>query len=437
MKSLKDEIIDLQKKYLMPCVDVWHEIVFIKGEGATLEDTEGKKYLDCFAGVSVVNAGHRHPKIVKAVKDQLDKITHLSTLYYTEPMPRLAKMLSDIAPMDRGNAKKTFFCNSGTEANEHAVTLAKKYTKKNEIIGLQCGFYGRGGLTMSLSGLGAWREGLGPFMPGVLHAPAYYCYRCPLGHREGPPGCDYACAHYIEYMLKTETAQRVAAFVAEPILGIGGCVPAPQDYFKVVKEILDRHSILLVVDEVQTGFGRTGKMFGIEHYGVEPDIVTVAKGLGSGIPIGAMIARAAVADAYPGPHFSTFGGNPLSCAAAIANIDVILEERLTENAERVGRRILKRLIELQDSSRLVDDAEGKGLMIGAEIVEDKVKRTPAKDEVLVSIMNEAADRGVLIGRGGLFYNRIRIQPPLILTEKQADLAMDAVDEAIRATEKKM
>ncbi len=436
MTALKDEVIDLQKKYLMPCVDVWHDIVFVKGEGATLEDSEGKKYIDCFGGVAVVNAGHRHPKIIQAIKDQLEKITHLSTLYYTEPMPRLAKKLSEIAPMDRGNIKKTFFCNSGTEANEHAVTLAKKYTKKNELIGLQCGFYGRGGLTMSLSGLGAWREGLGPFMPGVLHAPSYYCYRCPMGHREGPPGCGYACVRYIEYMLKTETSQRVAAFVVEPILGIGGCVLAPPDYFKIVKEILEKNDILLIVDEVQTGFGRTGTLFAIEHYGVEPDIVTLAKGLGSGIPIGAMVAKASIADSYLGPHFSTFGGNPLSSVAALVNIDVILEEKLPENAAKVGKYMLKRLQEIQESSKLVDDAQGKGLMIGAEIVSDKSKRTQAQDEVLVTIMNETANRGVLIGRGGLYYNRIRIQPPLTLSEEQADIAMNALEDAIKITEKK-
>jgi len=433
----REEIVNMQKEYVMPCVDVWHDIVFVKGKGAILEDTEGKKYLDCFGGVAVVNAGHCHPKIVSAMKEQLEKLTHLSTLYYTEPMPKLAKRLSEIAPMDRGKVKKTFFCNSGTEANEHAVTLAKKFTKKNEFIGLQCGFYGRGAMTMSLSGLGAWRYGLGPFMPGVLHAPAYYCYRCPMSHDEGPPECDYACVRYIEYMLKTETSQRVAAFVAEPIIGIGGCVPAPTDYFRLVKEILDKNEILLIIDEVQTGFGRSGKLFAIEHYNVEPDIISMAKGLGSGIPIGAITAKAQIADSYLGPHFSTFGGNPLSCAAALANIEVLLEEKLTENAERVGTHVLNRLKELQSRSPILDDAQGKGLMIGIEVISDKTRKTPAKDDILTTLMNESAKKGVLIGRGGLFYNRIRFQPPLTITQEQTDKALDVFEEAVKIAEKKL
>jgi len=433
-ESLRDKVIQTQKSYVMPCVDVWHDIVFVSGKGCVLTDTEGRDYIDCFAGVAVVNAGHCHPRVVKAVKDQVEKITHLSTLYYTVPMGELAKRLSEIVPIDRGRVKKSFFCNSGTEANEHAVTLAKKYTKKNEAIGLQCGFYGRGGTTMALSGLGAWRAGLGPFMPGVLHAPAYYCYRCPMDHMEGPPECDYACARYLEYMLKTETTQQVAAFVAEPIFGIGGCVHAPREYFKVVNETLKSNGILLIIDEVQTGFGRTGDMFAIEYYGVEPDILSMAKGIASGIPMGAITARAEIADSYAGPHFSTFGGNPLSCAAALASIDAIIEERMPGNAAIAGAHILKRLQEMQQRHPMLDDVQGRGLMIGAEIVKDKKSRTPAPDEVLARIQAEAAKRGVLLGRGGLYYNRIRIQPPLCITSEQAERAVDVFDEALTVAE---
>jgi 4-aminobutyrate aminotransferase len=433
--SLKDRVIQIQKSYVMPCVDVWHDIVFVNGKGSVLTDTDGREYIDCFAGVAVVNAGHCHPKVVKAVKDQVEKITHLSTLYYTVPMGELAKKLSEMVPIERGKIKKSFFCNSGTEANEHAVTLAKKYTKKNEVIGLQCGFYGRGGITMGLSGLGAWRAGLGPFMPGILHAPSYYCYRCPMGHKEGPPGCDYACARYLEHMLKTETTQQVAAFVAEPIFGIGGCVHAPKEYFKIVNETLKANEILLVIDEVQTGFGRTGDMFAIEYYGVEPDILSLAKGIASGIPIGAVISRAEIADSYPGPHFSTFGGNPLSCAAALASIDAIIGEKMPENAAKVGAQILKRLIEMQREHPMLDDVQGRGLMIGAEIVKDKKSRVPAPDEILTRIQAEAARRGVLLGRGGLYYNRIRIQPPLCITSEQAGKALDVFDEALAIAEK--
>jgi 4-aminobutyrate aminotransferase/4-aminobutyrate aminotransferase/(S)-3-amino-2-methylpropionate transaminase len=238
-------------------------------------------------------------------------------------------------------------------------------------------------------------------------------------------------------MLKTETSQRVAAFVAEPILGIGGCIPAPPEYFRRVKEILDENQILLIVDEVQTGFGRSGALFAIEHYGVEPDIISMAKGLGSGIPIGAIIAKASIADSYVGPHFSTSGGNPLSCTAAIANIDVILEEKLPQNADKVGNHILKRLRELEKDSKILDAPQGKGLMIGMEVVSDKTRRTPAKDQVLVTMMNESAKRGVIIGRGGLFYNRIRLQPPLSMTMEQADEALDVLGQVAHIAEKKI
>ena len=433
--NLKETVIETQKQYVMPCIETWADVVFVDGKGATLIDSEGKQYIDCFAGVAVVNAGHCHPKVVKAVKDQVEKITHLSTLYYTVPMGALAKKLSEIVPIERGKIKKSFFCNSGTEANEHAVTLAKKYTKKNEVIGLQCGFYGRGGMTMGLSGLGAWRAGLGPFMPGILHAPSYYCYRCPLGHMEGPPDCGYACAHYVEHMLKTETTQQVAAFVAEPIFGIGGCVHAPKEYFKIISEILKPNGILLIIDEVQTGFGRTGDMFAIEHYGVEPDILSLAKGIASGIPMGAITSRASIADSYTGPHFSTFGGNPLSCAAALASIEAIIEEDMPSNAAKVGAYMLKRLEEMQKEHEMLDDVQGRGLMIGAEIVTDKNSRKPAPNEILNKIQTGAVERGVLFGRGGLYYNRIRIQPPLCLTKDEASKAMDVLDEVLTTVER--
>lgn len=434
-KYSKDEIIDMQKQYVMPCVEAWHDILFVKGQGSSLFDSEGREYLDCFSGVAVVNIGHCHPQVVKAVNAQLEKLTHLSTLYYTEPMPLLAKRLAELAPM-ASKKIKSFFCNSGTEANEHAVTLAKKATGKNEIISLQCGFYGRGGTTAGLTGLGSWRAGLGPFLPGIYHAPSYYCYHCPMGQKVGPPECGYPCANYIKHMLQTETTKDVAAFIAEPILGVGGCIPAPPDYFKIVKEILDPENILLVIDEVQSGNGRTGKLFGIEHYDVEPDIITVAKGLGGGVlPIGATISKSDIADKHLGPDFSTFGGNPVSCVAALACLDVIENENLLANADRVGKYMLKRLREIEGKSKLLDCVEGLGLMIGMEVVIDKEKKIPAGDELLVDIMNNLASQGVLVGRGGLHYNRLRFEPPLCITAVQAEQAMDRFENVINNIEK--
>ncbi len=427
------EVIRMQEQYLMKSVEAWNDKVFVKGQGSTLWDIEGQEYLDCFSGVAVINIGHAHPKMVAAVQDQVAKLTHLSTLYRTVPMPLLAKKLAEIAPMDRGKAK-SFFCNSGTEANEHAITLARIASKKFEIFGLQNGFYGRGGFTMSITGLGAWRSGLGPFMPGTLHLPMYHCYRCSLGHKHYSE-CGYACANYLKIALKTQTSNRTAAVVVEPIQGIGGVVEAPPEYFKVLQPILAENQILLIVDEVQTGFGRTGKMFGIQHYGVEPDVVTLAKGLGGGMPIGAVLARSDVADTFPGPDFATFGGNPVSCRAALAAIEVTEEENLTENAAEVGSFFKSALLEMSKHHPFLDDVEGKGLLIGAEITLDKARRTPAGNDILTQILDEALKEKVLIGRGGLYYNRIRFQPPLCFTRKEAVRTLEAFEKALTIAEK--
>jgi 4-aminobutyrate aminotransferase-like enzyme len=257
-----------------------------------------------------------------------------------------------------------------------------------------------------------------------------------MGQKQGPPECGYACAKYIKNILQTETTKDVAAFIAEPILGVGGCIPAPPEYFKVVKEILDPENILLVVDEVQSGIGRTGKFFGIENYDVEPDIITIAKGLGGGVlPIGAAMATSEIADKHLGPDFSTFGGNPLSCVAALSCLDVIEKENLMKNAKQVGEFILKRLKEIENNSKLIADANGIGLMIGMEVVTDKKEKTPAGNEILVNIMNEMASQGVLIGRGGLFYNRLRIEPPLCITQTQAKHAVETLENVINKIEK--
>ncbi len=434
-KSLKEEVNELHEKYIMPCVHSWHDVVFVEGHGTTLKDSEGKEYLDCFAGVAVVNAGHCHPKIVKAVKDQAERLTHLSSLFQTAPEAYLAKKISDSIPFEKGTPKKVYFCNSGSEANDHAITLAKKYSHKFEIISLQNGYHGRTGSTISATGIGSWIADMGPFVPGFMHAPSYYCYRCPLGYKEGPPKCGYACAQYVKHMLNTESSGRVAAFIAEPAYGVGGVIPAPPEYFKEVKKILDANDILFISDEVQTGFGRMGTTFGFENYGVNPDIITMAKGLASGFPIGAVASSSEIADSYHGPTFSTYGGNPVSCAAALANLEVIEEENLIENSAKVGAHALKEMKLLEEKHPFLDCVDGKGLMIGGEIVKSKTTREPAGDEMLDGILRGMLKRGVIIGRGGLFYNRIRFQPPLCITEKEVDRAMEALDSTLTEVER--
>jgi len=429
------EIIELQERYLMKSVEAWNDKVFVRGKGTTVIDIESNEYLDCFSGVSAMNIGHANLKVAKAVCDQMKKITHLSTLYRTVPMPVLAEKLSNIAPMDKGKSK-VFFCNSGTEANEHALTLARIVTKKFEMIGLQNGFYGRGGMTMGLTGMGSWRKGLGPFMPGTLHLPMYHCYRCPFGYKD-PSKCGMACANYLKILLKTETSDRVGAVIVEAIQGIGGIISAPENYFKVLKPILDENGILLIVDEVQTGMGRTGKWWGIENYGVEPDIITSAKALGGGLPIGAVIARHEIADKFPGPDFSTFGGNPVSCRASIAALEVIEEENLIENAAKTGKYLKDGLIEMSKTQPCLDDVQGRGLMIGAEIVSDKNSRTPASNDILETILDEMLKQNILIGRGGLYYNRVRFQPPLSFTIKEADRVLCAFEKTMNIIKRKI
>ena len=432
-----EELMRLERIYIMPCVKKLVPAVFIEGKGAILKDVYGREYIDAYAGVAVINTGHCHPELVKAVAEQASKLIHSSTLYYTYPPVILAKKLSDIAPMDRGKPKKTFFCNSGGEAVEGAYFLAKKYTGKFEIITLQRSFHGRSLAAMSLTGQVRWKLKAGPSMPGVHFAPSYYCYRCPLNHKEGPPKCDYACAHYLREIFNTQTTGQVAAFIAEPILGNGGAVVAPPEYFKIVKEILDEHDVLFICDEIQTGFGRTGKMFAIEHYGVEPDIVTLAKAIAGGLPMGAFIAKSHIAEALiPGEHFSTFGGNLVSCMAAIANLEILKKENLIENAARVGGFLLKRFREMMDAHKIIGDVRGKGLMIGVELVKDRESKKPAKDEAERVIL-QALKRGVLVGIGGVEGNVLRVKPPLVITMEQAEKVAEALDGAITAVEKEM
>lgn len=407
------EIIQKKKDYMIPCVYHFYNepMQLVKGEMQYLYDHTGKQYLDCFAGVSVVNCGHCHPEITKAICDQVNTLQHTCTIYLTENIVKLAERLAQITP---GRLQKTFFCSSGTEANEGAALLASIYTGKQEFISLRQGLHGRTKLTMSLTGLSMWRTDTSP-VGGISFAPNAYCYRCPYGKTH--PECDLACANEIETVIKTATSGQVAAFIAEPIQGNGGIITPPPGYFKRVKEILDKYNILLIIDEVQTGFGRTGKMFAIEHYGVEPDIMTMAKALGNGVPVGAFTARAEIADTYTRPGASTLGGNPVTSAAALATIDVITKNNLPMRSAELGEYLKCGLLELQKKYPLIGDIRGHGLMIGAELV-NKDKSPAAKQ--LDSILEQMKDRGFLFGKNGPERNVMAFQPPLVITTKDLD-----------------
>lgn len=402
-------------------------VAVAKAEGATVWDQDGREYVDCFAGIAVVNAGHRHPKVIAAAKAQMDEVVHAATYIYHVPVvAELGKRLAEITP---GRMSKTFFGNSGAEGIETAMRMAKAYTGKREIITLTHSFHGRTAGTLSITGNKARKTRGGPYLPGVAFAPAPYVYRNPFG-TDDPEEVAERCATMVEWAIDYQSSGDVAAFIAEPVMGEGGILVPPASYFRRVKEILDRHGILFIADEVQSGYGRTGTMFAIEHFGVEPDIMVLAKGIADGFPLSATIAPPEIADSLrPGEHLSTFGGNPVSCAAGLANIEVMQEERLPEASARKGERAMNRLRAMAESHPLIGDVRGLGLMIGVEMVRDRATKEPAAKEA-AAIRRLAREAGVLIGVGGQGGNVVRIQPPLVIEDAALDHALDVVEEAL-------
>ncbi|MGI6093193.1 MAG: aspartate aminotransferase family protein [Veillonellaceae bacterium] len=418
-----DEVLRKKREYLIPCVYHFYRqpMQLVKGEMQYLYDHTGKRYLDCFAGVSVVNCGHCNPQITKAICDQVNTLQHTTTIYLTQNIVDLAERVAEVTP---GNLKKSFFCSSGTEANEGAALLASIYTGRHEFISLRQSLHGRTKLTMSLTGLSLWRTDTTP-VGGISFAPNAYCYRCPLNKRY--PECDLACANEVETVIKTSTSGQVAAMFAETIQGNGGMITPPPGYFKRIKEILDSYGILLVIDEVQTGFGRTGKMFAIENYNVVPDIMTVAKALGNGTPVGAFITRAEIADKYTRPGASTLGGNPVTAAAALATLDVITTNDLPARAAELGEYLKTGLTRLQEKHNIIGDIRGLGLMLGAELI--NADKSPAIDQTDI-ILEKMKDRGFLIGKNGPNRNVLAFQPPLIVTKNDLDDLLNNLDDVI-------
>ncbi|MBI3948959.1 MAG: aspartate aminotransferase family protein [Acidobacteria bacterium] len=420
-----NDIIRKQKEYLFSCVATYYQqpLVLERGEGMYVWDDQGNKYLDCFGGVLTVSVGHANPQVNAAIIEQINKISHTSTLYINEPQADLAEKLGQTTP---GKLQKSFFTNSGTEADETAIVLARLYTGRQEIVALRHCYSGRSMLAMSVTGHSTWRHG-GTYVPGITHAVAPYCYRCPFHLTY--PSCDLACAKDVEEVIQTTTSGAVAAFIAEPILGVGGFITPPKEYFKEVTSIIKRYGGIFICDEVQTGWGRAGeKWFGIEHWEVQPEIMTFAKGMANGSPVGATTAMAEVADAYPSLTFSTFGGNPVTAAAALATIRYIEENHLPHNAKVVGDYLRGKLDVLKEKYPVIGDVRGMGLMQGIELVKDRQTKEPHPQGVLQAF-EETRKRGVLIGKGGLYGNVIRLGPPLIATRSHVDELVAALDAA--------
>ena len=419
------EINDKYRKYLYGLTTYYKDpLPFVKGEGKWLTDASGRRYLDFFGGIVTVSLGHCHPRVVGAIEKQARTLQHVSTLFPTIPIVELAETLEAIFPGER--PAKMFFTNSGTEAIETAILTARLHTQRTEVIALRHGYHGRSMLSMSLTAHSNWRLG-GVQDPSIRHAMAPYCYRCPLGMK--PESCGTACASDVEDVIRTTTSGRPAAYIAEPIMGVGGFIVPPKEYPKIVADIVKRYEALYIADEVQTGWGRTGgKWFGIEQYGVKPDILVSAKSLGNGHPIGLTMARQEVADSFKGATIATFGGNPVTMAAAKAVVDTIREEKLMDNATEVCGHFRARLDQLKEKHRVIGDVRGMGLMQGLELVKDRDTKEPAPQQTS-AVLEAAKDHGVIIGKGGLFGNVLRISPALNVTKADADQAADLLDKA--------
>ena len=424
----RQEILEKQRKYLWPNHLLYYTdpMPLDHGEGLYVWDVDGNKYLDFFGGILTTSVGHNHPRVVDAAQQQTAKLIHSSTLYPNENHVKLAEKIAEIAP---GDLETSYFHNSGSEANEAAVLLAQLYTGRREIIALRHGYSGKTQLAMSLTAQSSWR--MGPtFSPDIKHAHNAYCFRCPL--KLEYPSCGVACAEDIEDVIRTQTTGTIAAVLMEPIQGVGGFVTPPPEYFGIVAEIARDHGGVVIIDEVQTGFGRTGgHWFGIEHWDVQPDIMTMAKGIANGFPLSNCITRAEIAEAMKGAGLtiSTFGGNPVSTAASLATIEVIEEEAPPSHVQTVGDRLRAGLDRFWEKYPLIGEVRGKGLMQGIEMVTDAQSKEPAVAAV-AQLFEETRARGLLIGKGGMYGNVIRIAPPLTATAAHVDEALMILDAAL-------
>ena len=429
----KREVILAQKEFLFPAVFHYFKepLVISHAKDQYVWDADGNQYLDFFGGIVTVSVGHCNEQVNRKVHEQIDKLEHVSTVFATEPQVALAQKLASITPASA--LRKTYFTNSGTEANETAILAARCFTGSTEIIALRHSYHGRSTATMGLTGQSAWK--LGPPQAGIVHAHNAYCYRCPFGLDY--PSCGVKCAEDVDELIRTSTSGRLAGFIAEPIQGVGGFITPPKEYFKIVADIVRKYGGIFISDEVQTAWGRTGtKWFGIEHWDVQPDIITSAKGLGNGLPIGVTIARPEVADAMKGLTISTFGGNPVVTTAAKAVLDFIEERNLRRNTEEVGAYFKGKLLDLKEKYRLIGDVRGMGLLLALELVEDRRSKSPATTATL-QLMEAARENRIMVGRGGIYGNCLRLSPPMNISRADVDEFITRLDASFAKVEASM
>lgn len=427
----REELKKKRERYIIPGVkqlyaDPPH---IVRGRMQYLYDEQGKEYLDMFAGIVTVSVGHCHPKVTAAMVEQAQTLQHTSTIFMTQPMVDLAEKLAEITP---GKLSKTYITNSGTEANEAAILLARIASGRHDVIVLEHAYHGQSHLasTLTANHRSLPRPPVAP-ASGVFYAANPYCFRCPFS--KTPSTCNLECAKDLERVIDMQTSGKPAVMIAEPIQGVGGAITPPDGYFQEVQRILAKYGVYFIADEVQTGFGRTGNhMFGISNWDVEPDFITMAKGLGNGVPIGAYITTAEIAEKMQQGVVNTFGGNPISSAAALAVIETIEEEKLMDNARVVGEHLMEGLKELQKSYPVMADVRGKGLMVGVELAGEN--KEPLTQET-ARIVEQMKDDGVIIGRGGFWGNTVRIKPPLSITKDNVDTMLKSMRKALEASSK--
>ncbi|MEQ8821692.1 MAG: aspartate aminotransferase family protein [Sumerlaeia bacterium] len=426
-----DEALALRREHLNP--GIFHlysqPLMIVEGKGQYLYDKDGRQYLDAFGGIVTVSVGHSHPKVIGAQVEQLQKLQHTTTIYLHPNVGLYAKALADKFP---GDLDVSYFTNSGSEANETAILMARLFTGSETVIGLRNGYHGGTGTTMGLTAHGTWKFPAGP-PQNAIHATPGYCYRCPFGLEY--PSCNVKCARDLDDKIQYETSGEIAAFIGECIQGVGGVVIPPKEYFGIVYDTVRKYGGVCIADEVQGGFGRTGENFwAFEHWDVQPDLVSMAKGIANGAPLGAVTTRMEIAEQMKRRiHFNTYGGNPVSMAAAKATLEVIDEEGIQANAKAIGAHLKERFLEIQQRRALIGDVRGLGLMFGVELVKDRTTKEPAKAET-ARLLELARERGLLLGKGGLWGNVLRIKPPMCLTKADADFIADVVDEALGVIE---
>ena len=424
-----DEVRSKHDTYLWPCTANYYgkPVAIAEGRGTRVTDLDGQQYLDFFGGILTTSIGHSVPEINQAIHAQVDRVLHTSTLYPSPPMVAYAEELAKACP---DGLSKVFFTSSGTEADETAIMIAQLHTGRQEVVALRHCYSGRSFLAQSVTAHSTWRT-TATQVPFVRHAHAPYCYRCDFGLTY--PACSLICASDIERLIETTTSGQVAAFIAEPIQGVGGFVTPPPDYFKVAVEIVRSHGALFISDEVQTGFGRTGgKMWGIEQYGVVPDVMTMAKGIANGLPLSATVTRPEIAASLRGLSISTFGGNPVACAAASATLSYVRDHALLDHVTEVGSALRDGLETLRlGFPKLVGDLRGMGLMQAIELVVDEAAgdRTP-NPKATLALFEATRKRGLLIGKGGLYGNVVRIAPPMTVTRSDVEEAVKILEASL-------